>query len=239
MTEPTVPVAEAGSFMSDVSGMFSFFIDPQGAARRLPRKWFWVAPLILFSIVFVVVSLLNMPIMQQVMLNSPPPGNVNPEQFQQSMRIGLMIQKVGIWLTPLFFVIFSAISALIVLGTCSVMDLRARFLPLFNLMAGLSLFAALQAIVQTIIIHAKGDITTVAELQPAVGLDIFTGEGTNKALVGFLAFFNVFEIWQIVMAVLILAAAYRVSKGKAFIAVLPLYVIALIFKVVGAMFTPR
>ena len=79
----------------------------------------------------------------------------------------------------------------------------------------------------------------MADLQPAIGLDIFAPQGTNHVLVAFLGFVNVFEIWMIVMAVLIIAAAYRVTKGKAFVAILPLFALALLLKLVGAFFSPR
>jgi len=146
---------------------------------------------------------------------------------------------VAIFLSPAIMVIFWAIMALIVWATCSVINIQARFAELFNLMAGLSLITVLQAVVQTVILHAKGEPSGMADLQPAIGLDIFAPQGTNHILVALLGFVSVFQIWMIVMAVLIIAAAYRVTKGKAFIAIVPLFALALLLKLVGAFFTPR
>jgi len=239
MADQVVPAAEPESPMSDFSGMFNFFIDAQAAAKRLRRKWFWIAPLILASIVVIVLGVLNMPLMQQAMMNQPAPPNMDPARYQRGMEVGLMIQKVAIYLSPVIMVVFWAIMALIVYATCSVISIQARFIELFNLMAGLSLITVLQGIVQAVILHAKGEPSGVADMQPAIGLDIFAPQGTNHVLVALLGFVNVFEIWMIVMAVLILAAAYRITKGKAFVAILPLFALALLLKLVGAFFSPK
>jgi hypothetical protein len=77
----------------------------------------------------------------------------------------------------------------------------------------------------------------MAELRPALGFDIFLPEGSNKFLAAFLGYFSVFEIWWIVMIVLIFSAAFRVSKGKAFSVVLPLILLNVILRVGTAAFS--
>lgn len=235
--QDTAETADSQSFLSDFGGMFNFLIDPGGAAKRLPRKFFWIAPLIVVSIVYLVCGISNFPLIQQAMMNQPPPPNVSPEQFQKSMQVGLTIQKVGLYVSPLVFIIISAVSGLIIFATASVIGLKARFIELFNLMAGLSIIGALQVIATTAIIHMKGEPSSLADLQPALGLDIFAPITMNKMAVAFLGFFNVFEIWQIVMAVAIVAVFYRVGKGKAAVAVAPLFLLVLALKLVGGYFS--
>lgn len=228
---------ESQGFLSDFGGMFNFLMDPGGAAKRLPRKFFWIAPLIVVSIIYLICGLKNFPLVQQAMMNQPPPANTTPEQFQKGMQVGLTIQRVAIYFSPLLFIIISAISALIIFATASAIGLKARFLELFNLMAGLSVIGALQIIATTVILQLKGEPQSIADLQPAMGLDIFAPITMNKVAVAFLGFFNVFEIWQIVMAILIVAVFYRVGKGKAAVAVAPLFLIGLLLKLSGAFFS--
>jgi hypothetical protein len=52
----------------------------------------------------------------------------------------------------------------------------------------------------------------------------------------FVGFFSVFQIWYIVMLVVVFAAAFKVSKGKAFAAVCPILILTLLLKLVGAAF---
>lgn len=76
----------------------------------------------------------------------------------------------------------------------------------------------------------------MAELRPALGLDIFLPEGTNKYVTAFLGYFSIFEIWWIVMMVLVFSVAFRVNKGKAFAAVLPLVAVSILLRIGGAIF---
>lgn len=236
MADNALEQSGSGSMADDVTGVIDFLIDAPGAARRLPRKFFWITPIVILSVVMIVVGILNLPLVQQAMANQSPPANVNPEQFQKQMGIGLMIQRIAMYLSPVLIMLSTAIYALIVMASCVVIDLKPKFLAMFNLMAGLSIIDALKVVAATIIIHMKGAPTGMADLQPPLGLDIFMPTGSSKVLVAFLGYLNVFQIWEIVMAVLIFAAAYRVSKSKAAVAVLPLFALGLILRLVGAMF---
>jgi hypothetical protein len=232
-----MPADRPESFAADLAGMGNFFIDPAGAAPRVFSKWFWVGPLVVFSIVSITASSMMMPIMRHVMEVSPIPPNVSPEQYQKSMEIGLKIQSIAVYLAPVIAAILFSIQAAILLGTSSVMGVAAKFRSMFNLVAGCSLIQLLASIASLIILKAKGEVSTMAELRPALGLDIFLPEGSNKFLAAFLGYFSVFEIWWIVMIVLIFSAAFRVSKGKAFAVVLPLVLLNVVLRVGVAAFS--
>jgi hypothetical protein len=232
---PDLP-GQPESFANDIAGMPSFFIDPAGAAPRVHSKWFWVWPLLVFSVVSIVAGILVMPLVQHVLEITPPPPNVTPEQYQQRIGIGEIIQKVFVYLAPLFRALLFALQAAILLASSSVMGVGAKFRQLLNLVAGCGLIQVLAAIAGLIILKSKGEISSMAELQPALGLDIFLPEGTNKFLMAFLGYFSVFEIWWIVMLVLIFAAAFRVSKGKAFAVIAPLVLLSLLWRVGAAAF---
>ena len=148
--------------------------------------------------------------------------------------MGLKIQSITVYLAPIFTAALFAIQSAILLGTASIMSVQTKFRWLFNLIAGCSLIQLLAFLAGFVIVKAKSDISTMAELRPALGLDIFLPEGTNKFLAAFLGFFSVFEIWWIVMLILILSTAFRVSKGKAVAVVLPLVVLSLLFRLGSA-----
>jgi hypothetical protein len=237
-TEQNALAAEAPEgFLSNFTGMFNFLMDPGGAAKRLPRKFFWIAPLIVVSIIYMVCGFSNIPLVQQAVANQPPPANANPEQFQRGMQMVLTFQRIGIYLAPLIFLVISAASALIVLAGASILALKARFLELFNLMAGLSLIGALKIVAATVILHAKGEPSSLADLQPPLGLDIFAPVGMSKVLVAFLGFCNIFELWEFVMAIAIIVVFYRTTIAKAVTAVVPLFAVALLLSLVGAIFS--
>jgi hypothetical protein len=233
---PELPANQPEGIASDLAGMWSFLVDPAGAARRVHSKWFWVGPLILFSLVSAVASYLLLPMVQHVLEISPLPEGATPEQFQKGVQMSLTVQRILMWFMPVYaFVIFS-IQAAILLGMSTMTGVKARFGQLLNLVAGCSLIQVLAAVAAVIVVKAKGDVSTMAELRPPLGIDIFLHEGANKYLAGFLGYFSVFEIWWIVMMVLIFSAAFAVKKGKAFTIILPLIVLNILFRMVGAAF---
>jgi hypothetical protein len=233
---PGSPAQGRETFGDDVAGMGSFYIDPQGAARRIFHKWFWIGPLIVFSIVSVIASYLMMPMVRHVLEVSPIPPGSTPEQYQRGMEIGLTIQRVSMYFSPLIVAAIMALQTVIILATCSILTIEVKFRWLFNLVAGCSLIQVLASIASLIILKTKGEVSTMAEMRPALGLDIFVPEGTSKYAMAFLGYFSVFEIWWIMMMVLIFSAAFRVSKGKAFGAILPLIVLSILLRIGAAVF---
>lgn len=233
---PEMPAGSGENLGNDLAGMGSFLMDPEGAARRVHSKWFWLGPLILFSIVSIIASFIIMPMTRHVMEVTPLPSGVSPEQYQKSMEVGLTIQRISMYFAPVMIAVIFAIQAAVLLGMSAVTSVPAKFRQLFNLVAGCSLIQVLAAIAGVVILKAKSEVSTIAELRPALGLDIFLPAGTNKFLAAFLGYFSVFEIWWIVMMVLIFSAAFRVTKGKALTVVLPLIFLSVILRVLGAAF---
>jgi hypothetical protein len=228
--------AEHETLASDLSGMGSFFIDPRGAARRVFHRWFWIGPLIVFSIVSVTASYLMMPMVQHVLEVSPPPAGASPDQYQRGMDMAMTVQRISMYFSPVIVAVILSLQALVVFATCSVLSIDMKFRWVFNLVAGCSLIQVLASIASLAVLKGKGEISTMAELRPALGLDIFLPEGTNKYATAFLGYFSVFEIWWIVMMTLVFSAAFRVSKGKAFAAILPLIVVSILLRIGAAVF---
>jgi hypothetical protein len=226
--------AEPETFAGDLAGMGSFFIDPAGAARRVFHRWFWIAPLIVFSIVSATATYLMMPMVQHALEVSPIPAGASPDQYQRGMDIALTFQRISMYFSPVIVAVILALQALVVFATCSVLTIDVKFRWIFNLVAGCSLIQVLASIASLAVVKGKGEISSMAELRPALGLDIFLSEGTNKDATAFLGFFSIFEIWWIVMMALIFSTAFRVSKGKAFAAILPLVIVSILLRVAVA-----
>ncbi|MBV9406365.1 MAG: hypothetical protein JO211_13550 [Acidobacteriaceae bacterium] len=115
--------------------------------------------------------------------------------------------------------------------------MTAKFGWLLNVVAGCSLIQSLATLASALILKGKGEVSSMAELQPPLGLDIFLPEGTNRFLMALAGYFSLFEIWWLVIIVLVMSHAFRISKGKAFGMVLPLVLLDIVFRMVGAIFT--
>jgi hypothetical protein len=235
-TSPDLPAGSPQTTQGRFWGMLYFLYDPAEAAQYVRGKWFWVGPLVVFSAVSIIVGFFMMPIVQHVLEVAPPPDGVPPERYQRGIAIGMTIQRVAIFLAPVIAAVIFSIQAAILLGASAVFSVRTKFRELFNLAAGCGLIQAVAAIAAIIVLKFKGEIASRAELRPALGLDIFLPEGTNRFLTALLGYFSVFEIWWIVMLWLTFAAAFRVSKSKALAAILPLILLNLAWRLGAAAF---
>jgi hypothetical protein len=118
--------------------------------------------------------------------------------------------------------------------TGSVVGLRAKFRDIFSIMMACSLIGSLQYIATYIVLRSKGDeITSQEQMTPALGLDIFIP--AHGVLLAILNFFSIFQIWSLVIMALALASLTGSTKGKAFAAITPAWVIPLIFRIIGSL----
>jgi hypothetical protein len=228
---------ENPSVASGILGMFNAFVDPGGLAKAAKAKLFWLWPLIVVSIIFIVFGYLMLPYTLQLGEARMAQQNIPPERLENARNMTRIITQVIVYVVPVFIVLFTMLGAWLVNVTGSMVGLRAKFRDIFSIMMATSLIASLQYIATYIVLRTKGDeITSQDQMTPAFGLDIFVP--AHGVLLAILNFFSIFQIWSLVILALALASLTGASKGKAFAAITPAWVIPLIFKIIGALFTP-
>jgi Yip1 domain len=216
-------------------GMFNVFVDPGGLAKAVKAKLFWLWPLILLSIIFIVFGYLMMPYTLQLGEARIAQQNVPPERLENARNVARIFTQVLVYLVPVFIVLFTMLGAWLVGLTGSIVGVRAKFRDIFSIMMACGLISSLQYIATYIVLRTKGDeITTQEQMSPAFGLDIFIP--AHGVLLTLLNFFSIFQIWSLVILALTLAALTGCSKGKAFAAITPAWLIPLIFRMIGAAF---
>ncbi|HEU0139255.1 MAG TPA: YIP1 family protein [Bryobacteraceae bacterium] len=224
------------SMVDRIIGMFNIFLDPAGAAKNIRLSWSWVAPLVLSSIVIGICGYLLIPTTLRIMQMNPPP-NMTAEQFEKARPIIEMSQKVSALASPVIIGVFTALFAGILTAACAVLDIRSRFRDHFSLLAHTGLIGALGYLCGFLVIRLRGDaVQSLLELRPGFGLDLFLGEHANKFVYGLLNFFSLFQLWNIVMLGLTFAFLTNVSKGRAFAATAPVWLLGLVLALVGVMF---
>ena len=223
-------------------GMFNAFVDPIGLAKRVKAKLFWLWPLITICIVYIVMGYLMLPYTMQLvdfsMQQRAAAQSIPPERMETARNMAHMFSQVAIAFTPIFVVGILALLAWLVVVTGSMVGLRAKFRDVFSLMAACSLITSLQVIATYIVVRTKGDeIQSPEQLMAPFGADIFI-QDVHGALLAFLNFFSIFEIWYLVILGLSLAYLTGSSKGKAFAAITPAWLVPLLLAVVRAKFSP-
>lgn len=231
-------MAEENGIASGFIGMFDAFVDPKGLAKRVPAKLFWVGPVITVTIIFVVVGYLIAPFTSQLIDVQMAQRNMPPEQLERAKGMAHTIGKVSMYAIPVFMILFLMLESLLVNVTASMVGLRTKFRDIFSIMAACSLISSLQYVATYVVLRMKGDeITSQEQMTPPFGLDIFVN--AHGPLYAILNFFSIFEIWYLVIFGLTLAYLTGSSKGKAFMAITPAWLLPLLFKIIGSLFTPK
>ena len=229
--------SEKATFSDALSGMLNAFVDPQATAKQAVKKGFWIWPLLILCVAVGIYSWLMAPITLQVMQTNPPP-NLTHEQFEKAYPMIKTMTYSGAIIGPVFVVLIVLLSAWLVNLTCTVLGVQTKFRHVFSLVSACSLITILQLVASYVVVRMKGeDIQSVQELQPPFGLDIFFS-GLKGPLLAILNFFSIFQIWYILILGLALAYMARTSKGKAFAAITPGWLVPLLFMVVASFFQP-
>jgi Yip1 domain len=221
-------------------GMLNAFVDPAGLAKRVPAPLSWLWPLITLTVIYVVFGYLMLPytlaVVDLAITQRIREQNVPLEQAQRAADVAHKIYQFLPVATPVIVILFLLLFAWLVGAMASMAGLRAKFRDIFSLMLACQLIQALQTpIASYIVLHTKGDeITSQEQLTPPFGLDIFL-QNIHGALYGLVSFFSIFEIWYLVVLTFGLAYLGKSSKGKAFFAITPAWVLTLIVKMVQAM----
>jgi hypothetical protein len=220
-------------------GMLSAFVDPAGLAKRVPAPLSWLWPIIMLSIIYVVFGYLMLPytlaLVDLRMSQQMSQNNAPVEQIERARSITHTITQFSVPATPLIVIGLLALFAWLVSAMASMAGLRAKFRDIFSLMSACALIPALQYIATYIVVHAKGDEITVQEqLTPPFGLDIFL-QDIHGALLALVNFFSIFEIWYLIVLTFALAYLGKSSKGKAFFAITPAWVLPLVLRIVQGM----
>jgi hypothetical protein len=217
-------------------GMLNVFVDPAATAKRVPAPLSWIWPVITLSITYIVIAYLTVPYALALADTRMAQQNMTPEQMERARNIAHTVTQFTTPLTPIFVIGLLALFAWLVGLVGSMVGMRAKFRDVFSLMAACSLIPVLQSIATIIVIRVKGDeITSQEQLMPPFGLDIFF-QDVHGPLLAILNFFSIFQIWYLIVLTFGLAYLTKSTKGKAFAAITPAWLVPLFLRIVQSMF---
>lgn len=166
-----------------------------------------------------------------------PPGNMTVAELERVLPAIEFSQKISAYASPVIIAIIVLISAAVLTGMCAVMDLKARFQDNFSLIAHSGLIGAAGYLAQFVVVTLKGDdVQSLVELRPGFGLDLLLDDGANRFLYAVLNYFSLFTVWYIFVLGLTFAFLVHTSKSRASTATAPVWLLGLLFAIVGAFF---
>ena len=214
------PTMEQGGEASSLADVFKVLYEPGAVFERVRERPSFLMPFLVICVVQLAVFFFNMPFMKAgmaVQMATRPAAGPDPSKF---LWIGAIFVPLGI---GLILVIAGGLLWVLV----SIFGGEAKF----GTLMGVSALAAipstiLLSIVGTLVIHLQGtgQITSMQDLQPALGLDLLIP--ARGFLGAVLKGINPFSIWGLVLTAIGVSTTQRLSKSTG-------YVVATVSLVIG------
>ena len=158
-----------------------------------------------------------------------------PERLENARNMAHTITQCLVFVYPCFVVLFTMLGAWLVGVTGSIVGVRAKFRDIFSIMMACSLIASLQYIANYIVLRTKGDeITSQDQMSPR--LDWISSFPRTECCRAAQLLFDFPDLVPGDPGVGSSALSGS-TKGKAFAAITPAWLVPLIFKIIGSAFS--
>jgi hypothetical protein len=212
--------------------------SPDATFASIARRPDWVVPLVLLLLVSLAAGIIIAPHVdfgsaaREAMEQNK---NASPEQIDKAVRISSSIGKVFTYISPVLSLIGLLVIAGVVLLAFRIFGGEGDFKQAFSVTCYASIPTIIKSVVTLIIIVAKGGIipaqalATIVRSNPGFLVDY----KTNPVLFALLSSFDIFSVWFLALMIIGFAYVARVSKVKSAVTIISLWVVVLLFKLIG------
>lgn len=214
-----------GNFFSRLGWLF---FSPSKLFQDIALRPTWWEPWVWVSVVGLIGVYLAEPItIAVVKLN---PGNLDPEQLQQTLDMIDKYAIAGYFITPISSLIQALIVAAIGYLVLTVIVAGSDFKRYFTLYLYSNVIVSVGSVLSTLLVRQRGvdSIRQTADATVSFGLDFLVPEG-HKALTTLASSLNVFTIWSLVIVVLGVMHIFRGSRNEGIIAAVPIWLVYVVF----------
>ena len=193
--------------------LFNVLLEPTAVFERVREKPKFLAPFLVVCVLQIVIGAINLPFTQaakHAMAASRPAAPAGAPDPAKFAAIGLIFVPVGL-------VIAYVISAGLLWILTSVISGEAKFLSLLSVTTYASITGVLLAAAGVVVLRLRGidNVTSMADLQPALGLDLLVPEA-GKFLTAVLKSINPFTIWGLVLTAIGVTVTHKTGKGTGY-----------------------
>ncbi len=219
--------------MGAVLDLFNVLIEPTAVFERVREKPKFLAPFLVLAVVLAITVVLLMPYQRAAMAERMA------QIVQQNPQAAAAIQKaqkfafVGVVFAPIIFGIVLLLIGTVLWVLVSVFSGEGKFSILLSLATYASVPGILLQIATMVVLMIKGvaAVTSPADLQPALGLDLLAPGATGFVL-ACLAGINPFSLWGAFLTATGVAVTHKTSKGTAWTVAVILLVIVVLLRAV-------
>jgi hypothetical protein len=212
--------------MGAVLDLLNVLVEPSAVFERVREKPRFWAPFIALAVITVAIGVVQLPYVKAALAAQfAQTPNMTPEQAQA----GLKFAPIGIVVAPIIYGLFLLLNALILWVSASVLGGEGRYGTLLSVTTYASITYVLLQLVGLVVLMLRGtgSITSMVDLQPALGLDLLVpdAEGFTLAL---LRGINPFTLYGLFLTSVGIAVTHKATKGTAYAAATIQFVVALV-----------
>jgi len=212
--------------------------SPDATFASIARRPDFVVPLVLLLVVSLAAGVIMAPHVdfgaaaREAMEQNK---NATPEQVDKAVRISASIGKVFTYISPVLSLIGLLVIAGIVLLAFRIFGGEGDFKQAFSVTCYSSMPTIIKSVVTLIIIVAKGGIIPAQALATLVrsNLGFLVDYKANPVAFALLSSFDIFSFWFLALLIIGFSYVARVSKVKAAVTIISLWIIVLLLKLIG------
>jgi membrane protein, antimicrobial resistance system len=212
--------------MDAVLDLLKVLFEPTAVFERVREKPRFLVPFLVLAVITVLIVGLQLPYTRAAMAQTP---NMTPEQLQAASKFA----PLGLVIAPIFYCLFLLLNALVLWVSVSVLGAgaggEAKYGTLLSVATYASVAYTLLQVVGVIVLMMRGtsSITSMVDLQPALGLDLLAPDAKGFTL-ALLRGINPFTLYGLFLTATGVAVTSRTSKGVAYTAAMIQFVISLL-----------
>ncbi|MBV8544419.1 MAG: YIP1 family protein [Acidobacteria bacterium] len=212
--------------------------SPDATFASIARRPDWVVPLVLLLLVSLAAGIIMGPHIDfgaAARESMEQNKNVPQEQVDKAVRISASIGKVITYLSPVLSLIGLLVIAGVVLLAFRIFGGEGDFRQAFSVTCYASIPTIIKSVVTLIIIIAKGGIIPAQALATIVrsNLGFLVDYKTNPVAFALLSSFDIFSVWFLALLIIGFSYVARVSKVKAAVTIISLWILVLLLKLIG------
>lgn len=212
--------------MSALLDLFKILYEPTAVFERVRERPRFLAPFAGLAVAVIVLGFLQLPYTKAAMTAqfSQMP-NLPPEAAQRAMSFA----PIGLVIAPIFFAIILLLNALVLWVLVSVLGGEAKFATMLSVTTYAAIAFVLLSVIGLVVLTMRGPgaITGMADLQPALGLDLLAPDAKGFTL-ALLRGVNPFTLYGMFLTATGIAVTHRTTKGTAYTAAVIQLVITLL-----------
>jgi len=209
-----VPATSEKSLFSDMLDVFNVLHDPVAVFNRIKERPRILAPWIVLSIVFVVITILTRPYQQAAM--DAFKATLTPEQGARMGSSGTGGGVVGLVLTPVGVLAALAIGAGVLWMAVAITGAQAQYKTVLSVLAYSCVTYVLFAVVGIVVLTVRGKqaVAGFADLRAPLGLDLLV-PNAGLYLGTVLNGINPFSVWGVWLTGTGISITHGASRGTA------------------------